>query len=211
MFLTSRFGLGGSVLNSWRFGARFFEVVTSQTKCRVCQKSHERQVPKSGQIVAKMWAFISPCAFSNAVLQMHALNAWQSPKVLNANWERRRWPPLGGVQSAGHRRCAIGVLNSSQNRFQIHPDLSQMANLKSQALYARQRSYTPLFVSPQEPGDHRSPAQNFRFLCLVGSCWSIFSPSGARLKNDNEKTPKKTRKSRILASQNPPKISPKCL
>ena len=119
--------------------------------------------------------------------------------------------PPGGFQSAGHRRCANGVLNWSQIRYQIHPDLSQMANLKNQALYARQRSYTPLFVSPQEPGDHRSPAQNFRFLCLVGSCWTIFSPSGARLKNDNEKTPKKTRKSRILASQNPPKISPKCL
>ena len=113
--------------------------------------------------------------------------------------------PLGGLQSAGHRRCAMGVLNWSQIRYQIHPDLSQMANLKSQALYARQRSYTPLFVSPQEPGDHRSPAQNFRFLCLVGSCWSIFSPSGARLKNDNEKTSKKTRKSRILASQTLPK------
>ena len=124
------------------------------------------------------------------------------------------WPavlPPGGFQSAGHRRCAIGVLNWSQNRFQIHPDLSQMANLKSQILYARQRSYTPLFVSPQEPGDHRSPAQNFRFLCLVGSCWPIFSPSEARLKNDNDKTLKKTRKSRILVSQNPPKISPKCL
>ena len=117
--------------------------------------------------------------------------------------------PPGGFQSAGHRKCAIGVLNWSQIRYQIHPDLSQMANLKSQTLYARQRSYTPLFVSPQEPGDHRSPAQNFCFLCLVGSCWAIFSPSGARLKNDNEKTPKKTRKSRILASQNPPKIRPK--
>ena len=59
VFLTSRFGLVGSVLNSWRFGVRFCDVVTSQTKCRVCQKSQERQVPKSGQIVAKMWALIS--------------------------------------------------------------------------------------------------------------------------------------------------------
>ena len=54
VFLTSRFGLVGSVLNSWRFGVRFFEVVISQTKSRVCQKSQERQVPKSGQIVAKI-------------------------------------------------------------------------------------------------------------------------------------------------------------
>ena len=122
-------------------------------------------------------------------------------------------PPtfLNKLGEAAVRRCAIGVLNWSQIRYQIHPDLSQMANLKNQILYARQRSYTPLFVSPQEPGDHRSPAQNFRFLCLVGSCWTIFSLSGARLKNDVEKTSKKTRKSRILASENPPKISPKCL
>ena len=149
---------------------------------------------------------LQQCSPADARLKCMAV-----PQRSCTNWVRRRWPPLGGVQSAGHRRCAIGVLDWFQNRFQIHPDLSQMANLKSQALYARQRSYTPLFVSPQEPGDHRSPAQNFRFLCLVGSCWTIFSPSGARLKNDVEKTSKKTRKSRILASENPPKISPKCL
>ena len=111
-------------------------------------------------------------------------------------------PTSGGAGRAGHRAASLKAKCQDQ---------SQMANLKSQTLYARQRSYTPLFVSPQEPGDHRSPAQNFRFLCLGGSCWAIFSPSGARLKNDVEKTPKKTRKSRILASQNPPKISPKCL
>ena len=149
---------------------------------------------------------LQQCSPADARLKCMAV-----PQRSCSNWVRRRWPPLGGVQSAGHRRCANGVLNSSQNRFQIHPDLSQMANLKNQALYARQRSYTPLFVFPQEPGDHRSPAQNFRFLCLVGSCWPIFSPSEARLKNDNEKTSKKTRKSRILASQNPSKIRPKCL
>ena len=77
------------------FGVRFFEVVTSQTKCRVRQKSQERQVPKSGQIVAKMWAFISPCAFSAAVLQMQALKAWQSPTFLHTNGEAAVAPPLG--------------------------------------------------------------------------------------------------------------------
>ena len=77
------------------FGVRFFEVVTSQTKCRVCQKSQERQVPKSGQIVAKMWAFISPCAFSTAVLQMQALKTWQSPTFLHTNGEAAVAPPWG--------------------------------------------------------------------------------------------------------------------
>ena len=41
--------------------------------------------------------------------------------------------------------------------------------------------------------------------------FAIFSPSEASLKNDVEKTSKKVRKTRILASQNPPKIHSKCL
>ena len=51
--------------------------------------------PKSGQIVAKMWAFISPCAFSTAVLHMQALKAWQSPKILAHKWGGGGGPPLG--------------------------------------------------------------------------------------------------------------------
>ena len=52
-------------------------------------------IAKSGQIVAKMWAFISPCAFSNAVLQMQAFNAWQSPNILAHKWGGGGGPPLG--------------------------------------------------------------------------------------------------------------------
>ena len=52
-------------------------------------------IAKSGQIVAKMWAFISPCAFSNAVLQMQAINAWQSPNILAHKWGGGGGPPLG--------------------------------------------------------------------------------------------------------------------
>ena len=51
--------------------------------------------PKSGQIVAKMWAFISPCAFSTAVLRMQAFKAWQSPKILAHKWGGGGGPPLG--------------------------------------------------------------------------------------------------------------------
>ena len=50
---------------------------------------------KSGQIVAKMWAFISPCAFSIAVLHMQALKAWQSPKILAHKGGGGGGPPLG--------------------------------------------------------------------------------------------------------------------
>ena len=48
-----------------------------------------------------------------------------------------------------------------------------------------------------------------RFLCLVRPLGSIFGPSESRLKNDIEKTSKKVRKSRILASQTLPKTLPK--
>ena len=51
--------------------------------------------PKSGQIVAKMWTFVSPCAFSTAVLHMQALKAWQSPKILAHKWGGGGGPPLG--------------------------------------------------------------------------------------------------------------------
>ena len=111
MVLTSRFGLVGSVLNSWRFGLRFFEMVISQAKCRVCQKSQERQVPKSGQIVAKMWALISPCAFSNALLQMQALNSWQSPDVLAHKWGGGGGPPWGSsMESTSQKPCDFSFI-----------------------------------------------------------------------------------------------------
>ena len=42
-----------------------------------------------------MWAFISPCAFSNAVLQMQAFNAWQSPNILAHKWGGGGGPPWG--------------------------------------------------------------------------------------------------------------------
>ena len=66
-------------------------------------------------------------------------------------------------------------------------------------------------IPPQARPVHRSPAQKYRFLCLFRLLGSIFSPSETRFKNDFEKTSKKMRKSRILASQNPPKTLPKCL
>ena len=48
-----------------------------------------------------------------------------------------------------------------------------------------------------------------RLLRLVGPLGSIFGSSRARFKNDFEKTSKKVQKSRILASQTPPKTLPK--
>ena len=86
-----------------------------------------------------------------------------------------------------------------------------MANLKGQAHYAGLGSWSPLFFSPQEGGDHRNPSLDLRFLRLVGPLGSIFCPSQACFKNHFEKPSKKVRKSKIFGSQNPPKTFPKCL
>ena len=52
-----------------------------------------------------MWAFISPCAFSAAVLQMQALKAWQSPTFLHTNGEAAVAPPWGSsMELIDHKR-----------------------------------------------------------------------------------------------------------
>ena len=191
MFLISRFGLVGSVLNSWRFGVRFFEVVTSQSKCRVCQKSQERQVPKSGQIVAKMWAFISPCAFSTAVLQMQTLKAWQSPTFLHTNGEAAVAPPWGSSIRRPPKVCRACWITTTSLSTKA-PDLSQMAKLlMASSSSCSENSYTPLFFSPQEPGDHRRPCAKKRKNGTLWLFFSIFCPSKLRSKFCIEKTSKK--------------------
>ena len=84
---------------------------------------------------------------------------------------------------------------------------SQRANLKGQAHYARPGSCSPLFFSPQEAGDRRNPPSDLRFLRFFGLLGRFF----ALLKRSSKFTSKKMRKSRIWASQNPPKIHPKWL
>ena len=83
--------------------------------------------------------------------------------------------PHWGFQSAGHRKCAIGVPDWSQIRYQIHPDLSQMANLKSQTLYARQRSYIPLSLSlPRSQGIIGARPKIFAFCVLLAHVGRFF-------------------------------------
>ena len=113
--------------------------------------------------------------------------------------------PPGGFQSAAHRRCAKRAGHSATSPFRYVQIISQRANLKGQAHYARPGSCSPLFFSPQEAGDHRSPPLNLRVLRLVGSLGQIFCSSETLFKNDIEKTSKKMRKSRILASKTLPK------
>ena len=64
-------------------------------------------------------------------------------------------------------------------------------------------------ISPQARPVHRKPAAKKRKSLVFSHFWSFFSPSETRFKNDFEKTSKKLRKSRILASQNGPQTLPK--
>ena len=134
------------------------------------------------------------------------------PNASPERWEQkgvgRRCSPLGGLQSAAHRRWCTACWTTIIN-FNIEHQTPTSNGLST--------SVSEIFVfplsiiSPQARPVHRSPTQKYRFLCLFRLLGSIFSPSGTRFKNDFEKTWKKMRKSRFLASQNPPKIHRKCL
>jgi hypothetical protein len=55
-----------------------------------------------------MWVFISPCAFGDAVLQMHAFNAWQSPNVPAHKWGGGGGPPQGEFNGIGAKLAQNG-------------------------------------------------------------------------------------------------------
>ena len=150
---------------------------------------------KSGQIVAKMWAFISPCAFSTAVLHMQALKAWQSPKILAHKWGGGGGPPLGEFNPPPTEGVQC-VLDHKPNRPQLNAEaIYKRPNSRGQALYARQGSYTPLFFSPQEGWDDRNPVTKFAPSAFSGLLNRFFCSSRVCFKNDFEKTSKKLRKS----------------
>ena len=117
----------------------------------------------------------------------------------------------GGVQSAAHRRCAVRARSPAKSSSAKCQYQSQTANLKGQAHSARLKSYTPLFFSPQEGWDDRNPVTKFAPSAFSGLLNRFFCSSRACFKNVFEKTSKKLRKSWIWASQNRPKIHPKCL
>ena len=144
---------------------------------------------------------LQQCSPADASLQCMAV-----PQHSCTQMGRRRWPPPGGVQSAAHRRCGNGVLNHNHIFLSAKAqDLSQMAKLQMASSSSLSGSWTPLFFSPQEPGDHRRPCAKKRKSVALWLFLSIFCPSKLQSKFCIEKTSKKVRKSRILASQTPPK------
>ena len=105
---------------------------------------------------------------------------------------RRRWPPLGGVQSAAHRRCAGRAKSQphrSQPKLQIYQQMAKLLMASSSS--CSEGSYTPLFFSPQEPGDHRRPCAKKRKNGAMCVFFSIFCPSKLQSKFCIEKTSKK--------------------
>ena len=81
---------------------------------------------------AKVWAncsqnvgFHFPMCLQHCSPAHASLKGMAVPQDSCTQMGRRRWPPPGGVQSAGHRRCANGVLNS----FPTGSVQSQLANL----------------------------------------------------------------------------------
>ena len=109
-----------------------------------------------------------------------------------AEISRSGWAAVSPPRGLSIRRppkVVQGVLDHQPNRQKSKcQDQSQMANLKGQALDAGPGSYTPLFFSPQAPGDDRNPRPKIHLLRLVGPLGSIFCSSRACFKNDFEKT-----------------------
>ena len=118
--------------------------------------------------------------------------------------------PLGGLQSAAHRRCAGRARPQShrlQPKLQIYQQMAKFLMACSSSCF--EGSYTPLFFSPQEPGDHRRPCAKKRKNGTLWLFFSIFCPSKLQSKFCTEKTSKKMRKSMVFATQTPPKTRTK--
>ena len=123
------------------------------------------------------------------------------------------WPavsPPGGFQSAAHRRCAGRARPQShrlQPKLQIYQQMAKFLMACSSSCF--EGSYTPLFFSPQEPGDHRRPCAKKRKNGTLWLFFSIFCFSKLQSKFCTEKTSKKVGKSMVFATQTPPKTRTK--
>ena len=100
--------------------------------------------------------------------------------------------PPRGFQSAAHRRCAGRAEpqpHRLQPKLQILPQMAKLLMASSSS--CSEGSYTPLFFSPQEPGDHRRPCAKKRKNGTLWLFFSIFCLSELQSKFCIEKTSKK--------------------
>ena len=113
------------------------------------------------------------CSPADARLWMHG-----NPPSSCTQMGRRRWSPLGGVQSAAHRRWSRV--------------LDQLPSLGQILIKSWPRVLIPLFIfSPQEGGDYRNPASDLCHLRSWPIFWRIFASSKRALKITSKKYWKK--------------------
>ena len=149
---------------------------------------------------------LQQCSPADASLQCMAV-----PQHSCTQMGRRRWPPPGGVQSAAHRRCAGRARPQShrlQPKLQIYQQMAKFLMACSSSCF--EGSYTPLFFSPQEPGDHRRPCAKKR---KNGTLWlfffRFFALPSCNLNFASKKHRKKCENQRFWPPKTLPKPSPK--
>ena len=164
-----------------------------------------------------MWAFISPCAFSNAVLQMQAFNAWQSPNILAHKWGGGGGPPWGEFNGIGFfpRTCANSVLDW----FPTGSVQSQLANLdilssSSFAQFDLKCSFPYPFLSPGAwgpPQTRRQKAEKFGFFAFLVDFFAFRTALEKWYRKNIEKNAKIEDFGLPKPSQNRPEILPKSM
>ena len=119
-------------------------------------------------------------------LGVPSFSAFAFPQRPCQGWEAAV-SPLGGLQSAAHRRWCEACWTQ---------------NLIG-------RTGNPPYNPSQEAGDHRRHGPKKRKSLHFSIFWPTFSPSEIHFEKCFEKSSKKMRKSRFLGSQNLPKTLPK--
>ena len=122
-----------------------------------------------------------------------------------SHWPERGWP---GGSRAALRRLTAGVRRVLDSKSKSWPNIfkPKLLSFKSLGLDLR---ISPSLSLPR--ATHIPPGRpKIAIFFVFASFFSIFSPSKTLFENDIEKTSKKVRKSRFLASQNRPKIHSKC-
>ena len=132
---------------------------------------------------------------------------------LDHKWpDRQGWvgggdPPRGVSIRRPPKVCAAcwtTLDNRPQPFVRSHQQRAKLLMASSSSLSG---SWTPLFFSPQEPGDHRRPCAKKRKSVALWLFFSIFCPSKLQSKFCIEKTSKKMRKSRLWLPNTLPKLS----
>ena len=157
-----------------------------------------------------MWAFISLCGPSAMQSCRCKPSMHGNPSTFLHTYGEAAVAPPGGSSIRRPPKVCRACWTTTTSLSAKALDLSQMAKLlMASSSSCSESSYTPLFFSPQEPGDHRRPCAKKRKNGTLWLFFSIFCSSKLQSKFCIEKTSKKAWKSRVLASQTPPQTRSK--